>query len=197
MSTPVIGIDLGTTNSVVSYTDGAGITHVIADESGDRVIPSVVQFGGDGSLVVGKTAKAYAKVEPDRVASVFKRGMGDRTFLPDEKEFVIDGSVQTPEQLSAIVLRKLADIASREFGAPAGRAVITVPHYFGEPERAATGSSGEIAGLEVLQIINEPRRRRSHAVPTAMAPRRDACSSLTSAAARSTSRSWSTARVAR
>jgi molecular chaperone DnaK len=156
MSTRVIGIDLGTTNSVVSYTDAGGVTHVVPDENGDRVIPSVVQFAADGSLVVGKNAKAYAKVEPERVASVFKRGMGERTFLPDGKEFVIDGTVQTPEMLSAIVLKKMADIASREFGEPATRAVITVPHYFGEPERAATRSAGEIAGLEVLQIINEP-----------------------------------------
>ena len=156
MSTPVIGIDLGTTNSVVSYTDGAGVTHVVADENGDRIVPSVVQFGSDGSVVVGKNAKAYAKVEPDRVASVFKRGMGDSTFLPDGSDFVVDGVTHTPEQLSALVLKKLADVASRELGAPATRAVITVPHYFGEPERAATRSAGEIAGLEVVQIINEP-----------------------------------------
>jgi molecular chaperone DnaK len=152
----VIGIDLGTTNSVVSYTDDAGVTHVVADETGDRVIPSVVQFAGDGSVVVGKDAKSYAKVEPDRVASVFKRGMGERAFLPDGREFVVDGVVQTPEQLSAIVIKRLADAASRQLGEPATRAVITVPHYFGEPERAATRSAGEIAGLDVLQIINEP-----------------------------------------
>ncbi|HEX4363590.1 MAG TPA: Hsp70 family protein [Solirubrobacteraceae bacterium] len=156
MSTPVIGIDLGTTNSVVSYTDGAGVTHVIADENGDRIVPSVVQFGSDGGIVVGKNAKAYAKVEPERVASVFKRGMGESTFLPDGREFVVDSVAYSPEQLSAMVLKKLADIAARELGAPTRRAIITVPHYFGEPERAATRSAGEIAGLEVVQIINEP-----------------------------------------
>jgi len=155
-SVPVIGIDLGTTNSVVAYTGSDGTTHVVADENGERIIPSVVQFNADGSVVVGKNAKAYAKVEPERVASVFKRGMGDATFLPDEKEFVVDGAPQTPEQLSAIVLKKLADVASREFGSSAVRAIITVPHYFGEPERAATRSAGEIAGLQVVQIINEP-----------------------------------------
>lgn len=156
MSSPVIGIDLGTTNSVVSYCDASGITQVIADENGDRIIPSVVQYTADGSVIVGRSAKDYARVEPDRVASVFKRGMGERTFLPDDREFSVDGDVKTPEMLSALVLKKLAGMASAHFGEPAGRAVITVPHYFGEPERAATRAAGEIAGLDVLQIINEP-----------------------------------------
>jgi molecular chaperone DnaK len=156
MSTPVIGIDLGTTNSVVAYTDEAGLTHVIADENGDRIVPSVIHFTSGGEMVVGRHAKDYAKVEPERVASVFKRGMGDATFLPDEKPFVVDGKTYSPEELSSIVLRKLAGMAEAHFGAPARRAVITVPHYFGEPERAATRAAGEIAGLEVLRVINEP-----------------------------------------
>lgn len=156
MSIPVIGIDLGTTNSVVSYCDDAGITQVIADENGDRIVPSVVQFTADGAVIVGRMAKEFAKVEPERVASVFKRGMGDRTFLADGREFVVDGEVKTPEMLSALVLKKLAGMAEAHFGQPARRAVVTVPHYFGEPERAATRAAGEIAGLEVLQIINEP-----------------------------------------
>ena len=107
MSTPVIGIDLGTTNSVVSYTDGAGVTHVVADENGDRIVPSVVQFGSDGSVVVGKNAKAYAKVEPDRVASVFKRGMGDSTFLPDGSDFVVDGVAPRPSSCRRSCSRSL------------------------------------------------------------------------------------------
>lgn len=156
MSTPVIGIDLGTTNSVVSYTDDAGITHVVADENGDRIVPSVVQFTADGQVIVGRHAKEYARVEPDRVASVFKRSMGETTFLPGEVPFVVDGNPKTPEMLSALVLKKLAGMAAAQFGATPTKAVITVPHYFGEPERAATRSAGEIAGLEVLQIINEP-----------------------------------------
>jgi molecular chaperone DnaK len=156
MSPPVIGIDLGTTNSAVSYTDEGGITTVIADENGDRIVPSVVHFTQDGEYVVGRHAKEYAKVEPQRVARVFKRGMGSRTFLADEQPFVVDGKTWTPEELSSLVLKKLAGMAAQHFGEPAPRAVVTVPYYFGEPERAATRSAGELAGLEVLQIVNEP-----------------------------------------
>lgn len=153
---PVIGIDLGTTNSVVSYTDDAGVTHVIADENGDRIVPSVIHFATDGEIVVGHQAREYASIQPDRVARVFKRGMGDRTHLPDGRAFEVDGKAHTPEELSSIVLKKLRQVAEQELGGATTRAVITVPHYFGDPERAATRSAGEIAGLEVLQIVNEP-----------------------------------------
>jgi molecular chaperone DnaK len=153
---PVIGIDLGTTNSVVSYTDGNGMTTVIADENGDRIVPSVIHFTQDGEYVIGGHAKEYAKVEPDRVARVFKRGMGARTFLKNGESFVVDGKAWSPEELSSLILKKLAQMAEQHFGEAASRAVITVPYYFGEPERAATRSAGELAGLEVLQIVNEP-----------------------------------------
>jgi molecular chaperone DnaK len=153
---PVIGIDLGTTNSVVSYTDGNGMTTVIADENGDRIVPSVIHFTQDGEYVVGRHAKEYAKVEPERVARVFKRGMGARTFQKNHVPFLVDGKEWSPEELSSLVLKKLAQMAAQHFGEPAIRAVITVPYYFGEPERAATRSAGELAGLEVLQIVNEP-----------------------------------------
>jgi molecular chaperone DnaK len=156
VTTPVIGIDLGTTNSVVAYTEEGGITSVITDENGDRTIPSVIHFTQDGEFVVGRHAKEYAKVEPQRVARVFKRGMGSRTFLPGDEPFVVDAKTWTPEELSSLVLKKLANMAEQHFGVPTPRAVITVPYYFGEPERAATRSAGELAGLEVLQIINEP-----------------------------------------
>jgi molecular chaperone DnaK len=152
----VIGIDLGTTFSVVSYTDDSGIATVIADEGGGRTIPSVVHFTQDGEIVVGKHAKEYAKVEPQRVARIFKRGMGARTFLPGDEPFVVDGKTWTPEELSSLVLKKLAGMAEQHFGEPAQRAVVTVPYYFGDPERAATRSAGELAGLEVLQVVNEP-----------------------------------------
>src|SRR5258708_20595032 len=99
MTPPVIGIDLGTTNSVVAYADEAGIVTVIADENGDRIVPSVIHFTQEGSYVVGRLAKDYAKVEPLRVASVFKRGMGQRTFLKNHEAFVVDGKDQTPEEL--------------------------------------------------------------------------------------------------
>jgi molecular chaperone DnaK len=153
---PVIGIDLGTTNSVVSYTDDAGTTHVIADENGDRIVPSVIHFTTDGDIVVGHQAREYASIQPERVARVFKRGMGEPTHLADGQPFKVDGKTYAPEELSSIVLKKLSQVAEQHLGGAAKRAVITVPHYFGDPERAATRSAGEIAGLEVLQIVNEP-----------------------------------------
>ncbi|HEX7245795.1 MAG TPA: Hsp70 family protein [Solirubrobacterales bacterium] len=156
MSTPVIGIDLGTTNSVVAYADEAGLVTVITDESGDRIIPSVVHFEQDGNVVVGRLARDYAKVEPQRVARIFKRGMGTPTFLKNGQPFEVDDKAWTPEELSSLILKKLKNMAEQHFGGPVSQAVITVPHYFGEPERAATRSAGEIAGLEVLQIVNEP-----------------------------------------
>ncbi|MGV1049827.1 MAG: Hsp70 family protein [Solirubrobacterales bacterium] len=156
MTPPVLGIDLGTTNSVVAYCDESGSVTVITDENGDRIIPSVVHFEQDGNVVVGRLARDYAKVEPQRVARVFKRGMGTPTFLKDDQPFVVDGKAWTPEELSSLILKKLRNMAEQHFGEPVTKAVITVPHYFGEPERAATRSAGEIAGLEVLQIVNEP-----------------------------------------
>lgn len=156
MAPPVIGIDLGTTNSVVAYCDESGSVIVITDESGDRIIPSVVHFEQGGNVVVGRLARDYAKVEPQRVARVFKRGMGTPTFLKGDQPFVVDGKPWTPEELSSLILKKLKNMAEQHFEEPVTQAVITVPHYFGEPERAATRSAGEIAGLEVLQIVNEP-----------------------------------------
>jgi molecular chaperone DnaK len=152
----VVGIDLGTTNSVVAYTDANGVTDVIAGKDGDRIVPSVVYFPPSGDPVVGSRAKQYAIVEPDRVAKLFKRGMGERTFRPDGNPFVVDGKTWLPEELSALVLRKLAQMAEEHFGEPVRRAVVSVPAYFGEPERAATRSAGELAGLEIVRIINEP-----------------------------------------
>jgi molecular chaperone DnaK len=156
MSVPVIGIDLGTTNSVVAYADESGTVTVIADENGDRIIPSVVHFEPNGNIVVGRYAREYLKIEPQRVARIFKRGMGTPTFLPGGQPFVVDGRTLVPEELSALVLLKLRKMAEAHFGEPVTDAVITVPHYFGEPERAATRSAGEIIGLNVLQIVNEP-----------------------------------------
>jgi molecular chaperone DnaK len=152
----VLGIDLGTTNSVVSHTDESGTVTVITDESGARIVPSVVHLQQDGSILVGRYALGSATVEPQRVARVFKRGMGTPTFLPGEQPFTVDGKDWTPEELSGLVLKKLREMAEAHFGEPVTKAVITVPYYFGEPERAATRSAGEIAGLEVLQIVNEP-----------------------------------------
>ena len=153
---PVIGIDLGTTNSVVAYTDPQGVTSTIAGTDGTRIVPSAVHFPAGADPVVGERAKHYALVEPDRVAQFFKRGMGEKTFLPDGSPFAVDGKVWAPEELSSLVLRKLKQMAEEHFGQPVHKAVITVPAYFGEQERAATRDAGELAGLEVVRIINEP-----------------------------------------
>ncbi len=153
---PVIGIDLGTTNSAVAYTDPQGTTTTIAGTDGTRIVPSAIRFPPGADPVVGKQAKQYAVVEPDRVAQFFKRGMGEKTFLPDDAPFVVDGKTWSPEELSSLVLRKLKQMAEQHFGQPVSKAVITVPAYFGEPERAATRDAGELAGLEVVRIINEP-----------------------------------------
>jgi molecular chaperone DnaK (HSP70) len=88
---PVIGIDLGTTNSAVAYTDPQGTTTTIAGTDGTRIVPSAIRFPPGADPVVGKQAKQYAVVEPDRVAQFFKRGMGEKTFLPDDAPFVVDG----------------------------------------------------------------------------------------------------------
>ena len=152
----IFGIDLGTTNSVVAYTDPEGTTEVIAGQDGNRIVPSVVYFGTDGSQIVGTSARQRAIVEPERVAMLFKRGMGEKTFLEDERDFAVDGKVWSPEELSASVLKKLAQMAESRFGEPVRKVVITVPAYFGDNERAATKSAGEIAGLDVVHIVNEP-----------------------------------------
>ena len=152
----IFGIDLGTTNSVIAYTDPAGTTEVIAGQDGNRIVPSVIYFGKDGSQTVGVSARRRAITEPERIAMLFKRGMGEGAFLPDGEPFVADGKTWAPEELSALVLRKLAQMAEQRFGEPVRRIVITVPAYFGDNERDATKAAGEIAGLEVVHIVNEP-----------------------------------------
>jgi molecular chaperone DnaK len=152
----IFGIDLGTTNSVIAYTDPTGTTEVIAGRDGGRIVPSVVYFPDKGDPVVGTLAREHAITEPERVARLFKRGMGEQTFLPDGKPFVVDGHTWAPEELSALVLRKLAQMAAEQYGEPVRRVVITVPAYFGEVERAATKSAGVIAGLDVVRIVDEP-----------------------------------------
>lgn len=151
----VIGIDLGTTNSAVATTDANGITTTIADRDGSRIIPSVVYFAPDGSAVVGDRAKAMAVLEPERVAMLFKRGMGEPTFLFDGNEFSVEGKVWRPEELSSLVLKKLKQMAEEQVG-PVSGAIVTVPAYFGELERAATREAAELAGLPILRILNEP-----------------------------------------
>ena len=144
-----VGIDLGTTNSAVTVLE-AGEPKVIANAEGFRTTPSVVAFTKDGNILVGETAKRQAVTNVDRTVSSVKRHMGtDWKFKVDEKEY-------TPQEISARILMKLKRDAETYLGESVTDAVITVPAYFNDAERQATKESGEIAGLNVLRIINEP-----------------------------------------
>jgi len=152
----IVGIDLGTTNSVVAWTDQNGRTEIIAGPEGSRIVPSVVYFDPEGGIIVGERATQFSVIEPTRAARLFKRGMGRNSFLNNGEKFTVDGKTWSPEELSSLVLKKLVTHASSHLRQEIKRVVITVPAYFGEPERAATRLAGEIAGLEVVRILNEP-----------------------------------------
>ncbi|MEN9660411.1 MAG: molecular chaperone DnaK [Actinomycetota bacterium] len=144
-----VGIDLGTTNSAVSVLEGGEPT-VIANAEGFRTTPSVVAFTKDGEVLVGETAKRQAVTNVDRTIASVKRHMGTNwTFSVDDKKY-------TPQEISARILAKLKRDAETYLGEPVTDAVITVPAYFNDAERQATKDAGEIAGLNVLRIINEP-----------------------------------------
>ncbi len=145
----VIGIDLGTTNSCMAVVE-AGEPTVIVNSDGGRTTPSVVSFSNTGERLVGQAAKRQAVLSPDRTISSIKRKMGTRDTT------TIDGKDYTPEQISAMILSKLKEDAEAYLGEPVTQAVITVPAYFDDTQRTATKQAGEIAGLEVLRIINEP-----------------------------------------
>ena len=145
-----VGIDLGTTNSVVSVLEG-GEPKVIANAEGFRTTPSVVAFTKDGEVLVGETAKRQAVTNVDRTITSVKRHMGT-----DWKTQEIDGKRYTPQEISARILQKLKRDAEQYLGDAVTDAVITVPAYFNDAERQATKDAGEIAGLNVLRIINEP-----------------------------------------
>lgn len=152
----IIGIDLGTTNSAVAATNSMGITSTLAGRDGSRLVPSVVYFDPAGDIVVGQRAKSMAVMEPSRVAMLFKRGMGEETFLADGNAFTVDGKTWRPEELSSLVLKKMVATAEESLGEPVTGAIVTVPAYFGEPERTATREAAELAGLPLIRIINEP-----------------------------------------
>ncbi len=145
----VIGIDLGTTNSVVSVIEGGEPT-VITNPEGSRITPSVVGFTKDGQRLVGQLAKRQAVSNPDRTISSIKRHMGESYKVS------IDGKDYTPQEISAMILQKLKADAEAYLGETVKQAVITVPAYFNDSQRQATKDAGTIAGLEVLRIINEP-----------------------------------------
>jgi molecular chaperone DnaK len=167
----VIGIDLGTTNSVVAVMEG-GQPVVIPNEEGGRTTPSVVAFTDDGQRLVGAAAKRQAITNPTRTVYSIKRFMGRRrSEVPEEIRLVpyevveaaegraavrIDGKTYSPQEISAMILQKLKAAAEAYLGQPVTDAVITVPAYFNDAQRQATKDAGEIAGLKVRRIINEP-----------------------------------------
>ncbi len=145
-----VGIDLGTTNSVVSVLE-AGEPVVIPNAEGGRTTPSVVGFSKTGEVLVGEVAKRQAITNPDRTIRSVKRHMGDNAWSVD-----IDGTKYTAQEISARILMKLKRDAEAYLGDSVAQAVITVPAYFNDAQRTATKEAGQIAGLEVLRIVNEP-----------------------------------------
>ena len=166
-----VGIDLGTTNSVISVIEG-GKPKVIYNAEGARLTPSVVAFTKDGQRLVGQVAKRQAILNPERTIYSAKRFIGRRWGEVDQEmkivsykvvrgpndtvRFEIDGKLYAPEEISAMVLRKMVDDASAHLGEKIKDVVITVPAYFNDAQRQATKDAGKIAGLNVLRIINEP-----------------------------------------
>ncbi|MDX1929933.1 MAG: Hsp70 family protein [Pirellulaceae bacterium] len=147
-NSPIIGIDLGTTNSVVAAVIDGRVQ--VIEENGEAILPSVVGLTVDGKLIVGQTAKNQLAAFPDRTIASVKRRMGQAVKLKlADQEF-------TPQELSAIILRRLRSRAEAKLGVEVTRAVITVPAFFDEDQRQATREAGQLAGLTVERIINEP-----------------------------------------
>jgi len=164
MSEMILGIDLGTTNSAVGVVD-SGFPILLANEMGQRITPSAVWIGSDGGVDVGENALRRRTLEPGRVVTSIKRLMG-RRMDELEENFPVPVTAGTdglprvlgkaPEEISAAILREMKRIAEWRMGAEIHKAVITVPAYFHDAQRAATKRAGELAGLEVLRILNEP-----------------------------------------
>src|SRR5579884_1062448 len=167
----VVGIDLGTTNSLVAFMDFTG-PEIIPGADGDKLVPSVVSISANGEVVAGNPAKELLLTEPQRTVYSVKRLMGkglhdvqDELKLfpfriaPDSASVIhlrIGDRVYTPPEISALVLRQLKTNAEAFLGEPVNKAVITVPAYFNDAQRQATRDAGRIAGLEVLRLVNEP-----------------------------------------
>jgi molecular chaperone DnaK len=167
-----VGIDLGTTNSVVAATMEGGQAEVIPNAEGARTTPSVVALTEDGQRLVGQVAKRQAILNPENTLYSVKRFIGRKwgevdeeakqvsfTVVPgpsDAVRFEVRGKEYSPQEISAMILRKLADDAAKSLGEKVTEAVITVPAYFNDAQRQATADAGKIAGLQVLRIINEP-----------------------------------------
>jgi molecular chaperone DnaK len=167
----VIGIDLGTTNSVVAVLEG-GDPKVISNSEGGRTTPSVVAFSKDGERLVGQVAKRQAVTNPENTVFSIKRFMGRKYGeVTEEQKMVpfqvveapngdarvkVEGKLYSPPEISAMILQKMRDAAEQHLGEKVTKAVITVPAYFNDSQRQATKDAGQIAGLEVLRIVNEP-----------------------------------------
>ncbi|MCY4515359.1 MAG: Hsp70 family protein, partial [Candidatus Tectomicrobia bacterium] len=167
----IIGIDLGTTNSVVAVMEGSEPT-VITNREGNRITPSVVAFAKDGERLVGQIARRQAVTNPEKTVYSIKRFMGRRFgevteesgMVPykvqatanDDARVKIDDKEFAPPEISAMVLQKLKEAAEDYLGEKVTEAVITVPAYFNDSQRQATKDAGQIAGLDVKRIINEP-----------------------------------------
>src|SRR3990172_6761517 len=144
----ILGIDLGTTNSAVAVLQDGEVT--VLREEGEALLPSVVGLDGDGRLLVGAAARNQWGLAPERTVRAIKRRMGEETTVR------VGDQQCAPQEISAFILRSLRDRAERHFGHPVRKAVITVPAFFSENQREATREAGELAGLEVGRIINEP-----------------------------------------
>ena len=147
----ILGIDLGTTNSVVSYLQADGKVKVIPNPEGTMTTPSVVAFKASGEEIVGNAAKRQAVTNPDTVSSI-KRIMGSA----EKVDIKCVNKSFTPQEISAKVLAYMKKYAEKNIGQTISKAVITVPAYFNDAQRQATKDAGKIAGLEVERIINEP-----------------------------------------
>jgi molecular chaperone DnaK len=145
----IVGIDLGTTNSEIAYVKD-GQPYVLPDETGDPILPSFVGLAADGRLLIGRVARNQWLLAPERTVKSIKRQMGQdvKVRLGDQE--------YTPQEISAMILRTLRERAARHLGSDVRKAVITVPAYFNDAQRQATREAGELAGLEVVRILNEP-----------------------------------------
>lgn len=146
----IVGIDLGTTNSLIAYYDDEKGVQIIPNRIGEHLTPSVVSVDEDGTVYVGATAKERRIAHPDSTVEVFKRDMGT------QRAWHLNGRAYTPTELSALVLKRLKEDAENYLGEPVEEAVISVPAYFNEQQRKATKIAGELAGLKVERLISEP-----------------------------------------
>ncbi|MDR2704280.1 MAG: Hsp70 family protein [Planctomycetaceae bacterium] len=147
----VYGIDLGTTYSAIAFINEHGKAEIITNSDNERVTPSVVFFESENNIIVGKIAKESAKTDPNRVVDFVKRQMSDKEWT-----FSVDGKMFKPEEISSFILKRLADDAKKTGDHDVQDVVITCPAYFGDLERERTRQAGKLAGLNVIEILDEP-----------------------------------------